>query len=233
MFTAHKKSALILLLLLIPGIVFGQALIGGHIGLSLSSLSGDKDNDENSLRVGINPYISLDFPINYIISVETGISYAMQGMTRKRVTQDGLSVITTTTDYKLDYIQVPVYLKENFTNFYGKIGAYGAYAVNAVENWEKSESKYGVITNTKDINVDFPKSINMYDIGISIGFGYIHYFTQKRRRSNSRRRVSKVLQVNLRYDLGFVPLDLTGTNSDLDIRNRMFSIGLSLNTILD
>ena len=94
-----------------------------------------------------------------MISVETGISYSMQGMQRTRVTKEGLSVTTTITNYNIDYLIVPVYLKENFTNFYAKIGPYGAYPINAIEKWKKSVNTSGVITETPGSNIEFQKSI--------------------------------------------------------------------------
>lgn len=235
MITTNKIALLVILLLFFINTLIGQPLIGGHLGLNISNLSGDKNNDETRFRFGVSPYISVDFPLNYMISIETGISYSMQGMQRTRITKEGLSVFTTKTKYNIDYLVIPVYLKENFTNFYAKIGPYGAYPINAMENWEISENKSGVITNTKGSNLDFQKSITPYDIGISIGFGYIHYFQQNRRRRSyrRRRRTTRIMQVDLKYNFGLVSLYTGGNNPDLDLKNRVFSIGLSINSIID
>lgn len=212
----------------------GQPLIGAHLGLNIANLSGDKNNDENMYRIGVSPYISLDFHISYILTLETGIAYSLQGMQRTRLTRENLSVSTTKTNYKLDYLFVPVYLKENFTNFYAKMGPYGAYLANGRELWEKTENASGLITNTTGSNLDFQESISPYDIGLSIGFGYIHYFdNRRRRRSYSSRRTTRVLQFDLQYNLGMISLDLSGNNPDLDVRNRVFSIGVSINSIVD
>lgn len=230
----NKISLLIIFTFYLSVKLIGQPLIGGQFAINISSLSGDKGNDETSYRIGVSPYISLDFPLNHMLTIETGISYSMQGMQRTRITKEDLSVYTTKTKYKIDYIVVPVYIKENFTNFYAKMGPYGAYLANAQEQWEKTENASGVITETKGSNIEFQESVTPYDIGISIGFGYIHYFQNKRRRRNYRsRRTTRIMQVDLQYNLGLVSLDPSGNNPDLDVKNRVFSIGLSINSIID
>jgi len=232
--TISKIYLLIIFALFFGNLVIGQPLVGGHLGINISDLSGDKGNSETQFRVGVSPSLIVDFPLNYMLSIETGISYSMQGMQRTTITKEDLVVLTTKTKYNIDYVLVPVYIKENFTNFYAKIGPYGAYPINAMEKWEKSENKSGVVTETKGTNLDFQKSITQYDIGISIGFGYIHYFQHKRRRrSYHRRRTTRVMQVDLKYNIGLVSLDASGNNSDLDLKNRVFSIGVSINSIID
>ncbi|RLD68754.1 MAG: hypothetical protein DRI95_02030 [Bacteroidetes bacterium] len=234
MSSTNKIFLLIIFAFTLSNTTFGQPLVGGHLGLNIASLSGDKNNDETLPRIGVSPYISLDFHINYILTLETGIAYSMQGMQRTRITREDLSVYTTETNYKIDYLIVPVYLKENFTNFYAKMGPYGAYLANAQELWEKTENASGLITNTKGSNLDFKESITPYDIGLSIGFGYIYYFDNRRRRRGYRsRRTTRIMQVDLQYNLGLVSLDQSGNNPDLDVKNRVFSIGVSINSILD
>ncbi|RLD81904.1 MAG: hypothetical protein DRJ10_05615 [Bacteroidetes bacterium] len=232
----HKIFLLVIFSFYLSVKLIGQPLVGAQFGINISSLSGDKNNEETVVRVGASPYISFDFPVSHIITIETGFSYSMQGMQRTKIVKDGLSVYTTKTNYNVDYLVVPFYLKENFTNFYAKIGPYGAYLVNAVEKWEKIENTSGAIKETKGLNLEFQESINPYDIGVSIGFGYIHYFQKnqrRRRKSFGRRRTTRVMQVDLKYNFGFVPLDPTGNNPEMDLKNRVFTIGLSINSIID
>ena len=230
----NKTYLLIILILYLSVKLTAQPLIGAQFGINISSLSGDKGNDETRMRVGVSPYISLDFPVNYLVTIETGIAYSMQGMKRTSILREDNLVTTTESNIKVDYLLVPVYLKENFTNFYAKIGPYGAYLANATEKWEKSETTSGIITDTKGSTIDFQKSLNPYDVGLSIGFGYIHYLQNKRRRKGmGRRRVTRVMQVDLKYNYGFVPLGDTETNPDFNYKNRVFTIGLSINSIID
>ncbi|MEN8121974.1 MAG: porin family protein [Bacteroidota bacterium] len=228
--TTNKIFLLIIFAISISNTLIGQPLIGGHLGLNFSSLSGDKDNDETNLRIGVSPGLIVDFPLNHMLTIETGVSFSMQGMQRTRIIKEDLSVFNTKTKYNLDYLVVPVYLKENFTNFYAKIGPYGAYLANAQEKWETTENTSGVITEKNGTNLEFQESLTPYDIGISIGFGYIHYFqNRRRRRSFRKRRTTRVMQVDLKYNLGLVSLN----NPELDMKNRVFSIGLSINQIID
>ncbi|MCF6239989.1 MAG: PorT family protein [Bacteroidales bacterium] len=229
------KISIIVLLFFLAKPAFSQPLVGFQMGLNLAKLVGDEQNEETRARLGLAPYLSFDFPINNILIIETGISYSMQGMQRTRIEKTPTSVFTTDTKYQLDYVVVPVYVMENFEDFYAKIGPYGAYAVSAVEKWEMSENTAGVITNTSGTNLEFPGQINLYDIGLSFGFGYIHYFDNRRHRRTRyrRRRTTPVLQIDLKYNLGLITLDKTGNNSDLNFKNRVFTFGLTFNSILD
>jgi len=234
MYTNHKIFLLIIIVLLFSNTSMAQPLLGAQLGLNIANLPGDKEDEETKPRIGLSPYITLDFMVNQILTIETGVAYSMQGMQRTRTIQDDISVTKTVTNYNIDYIIVPVYLKENFTNFYAKVGPYGAYPINPIEKWEQSVSVAGEVTTTKDTNLDFKEAINQYDIGVSIGFGYIHYLPKNRaRRHSHRKRTTNVLQIDLKYNFGLIPLDATGNNPDLNLKNRVFTIGISINSIYD
>jgi len=228
------RISILALLFIISVPAFSQPLVGFQMGLNLAKLVGDEVNEDANIRVGVAPYLSFDFPINNILIIETGLSYSMQGMNRTKYEKTPESIITTKTKYQLDYVVLPVYVMENFENFYAKIGPYGAYAVSPVEKWEKSVNLAGVITETSGTNLDFSDQINLYDLGLSVAFGYIHYFDNRRRRHRyRRRRTTTVMQVDFKYNFGFVTLDKTGTNSDLNFKNRVFTIGITINSVLD
>ncbi len=228
------RISIIVFILFLAKPAFSQPLVGFQMGLNLAKLVGDEQNEDTRVRIGVAPYLSFDFPINNILIIETGISYSMQGMQRTRIEKTPTSVFTTDTKYQLDYVVVPVYVMENFENFYAKLGPYGAYALTAVEKWKMTENTAGVITNTSGTNLEFPSQINMYDIGLSMGFGYIHYFdNHHRRRRFGRRRTTTVMQIDLKYNFGLITLDNTGTNSDLNFKNRVFTFGITFNSILD
>ncbi len=228
------RISIIVIILFLANPTFSQPLVGFQMGLNLANLVGDEQNEDTRVRIGVAPYLSFDFPINNILIIETGISYSMQGMQRTRIEKTPTSVFTTDTKYQLDYVVVPVYVMENFENFYAKLGPYGAYAVSAVEKWDMLENTAGVITNTSGTNLEFPNQINLYDIGLSMAFGYIHYFdNHHRRRRFGRRRTTTVMQIDLKYNFGLITLDNTGTNSNLNFKNRVFTFGITFNSILD
>lgn len=229
------RISIVVMILFLAKPVFAQPLVGFQMGLNLANLVGDEQNADTKARLGLAPYLSFDFPINNILIIETGISYSMQGMNRTKIEKTPESVFTTDTKYQLDYVVVPVYVMENFEDFYAKLGPYGAYALNTVEKWKMIENTAGIITNTSGTNSEFPNQIKLYDLGLSMGFGYIHYFDNRRHRRTRyrRRRTTTVLQVDLKYNFGLITLDKTGTNSDLNFKNRVFTIGITINSILD
>lgn len=234
MHTNYRIFTFLILVVLFSNTSIAQPLLGAQLGLNIANLPGDKEDEETMPRIGLSPYITLDFTVSSLLTIETGVAYSMQGMKRTRIVKDDVSITKTVTKYNVDYLIVPVYLKENFTNFYAKIGPYGAYPINPVENWEESVSVAGVTTTTKGTNLEFKNEINQYDVGVSIGFGYIHYLSKNRARRHSRRkRTTNVIQIDLKYNFGLIPLDKTGNNPDLNLKNRVFTIGVSINSIYD
>lgn len=210
--------------------------MGFQLGLNTSALSGYKDYDENKLRFGISAYGFTDIPLgkNSIVSLETGLALSPQGM-RHEKTVDG----TAATDIikvknKLNYVVLPIYLKENFNNFYTKIGPYGAYLIN-VSSKQTIQHMQGTQLISEEENTDesFENNTNPYDLGVSFGFGFIHFFEPgpgyyKRR---GRKKTTPVLQVDFRYNLGLTSIDASGVDPGMNLRNHTFTIGLSITSI--
>ena len=230
-----KIIIFVFILSLFASTSYSQMVTGFHAGLNVASLNGSKDYDDNTYRVGINTYLFVEIPFNYIVSLETGIEYGNKGMNHQSVLADTGATNTLSVKNYLNYITLPIYLKENFTNFYTKIGPYGSYLVAAKSSWKNTEEKAGILTETKGEYADFSKSLRPYDVGISVGFGYIHFFNKNRRgRRNKRgRRKSPVMQIDVKYDLGFLNLDPTGRNDALKLKNRVLTVGISFTSVLD
>ncbi|MBN1252659.1 MAG: PorT family protein [Bacteroidales bacterium] len=230
-----KSLIFALILISISIISYSQPIIGIHAGLNAAALNGDKTFDENKLRLGINAYAFIDIPFNYIVSLETGIEYANKGMHFESVIPALGSTNTIKVKYHLDYVVLPVYIKENFTNFYTKIGPYAAYLINSKSSWENTQEKGGIYTVTTGVDETFQDDLRFFDGGISIGLGYIHYLEKKyrKRAGRSRRRKSAIMQFDLKYDIGFFNLDATGRNDDFKLKNRVFTIGISFTSVLD
>jgi hypothetical protein len=209
--------------------------MGFQTGINLSALNGDKDYNENKLRVGLSAYVFADIPLGYqnIVSIETGLAYSQQGMNHTLITNDISSTHTRNIKNKLDYIILPIYLKENLTNFYTKLGPYGAYLINVESSWKEVEERPGqVLNDTIGTNDEFIANVNDYDFGLSFGFGYIHYFDNVRRiRRRRGKRVIPVLQVDFKYNLGLMCIDKSGNVPNMNLRNRTFMIGLSISTV--
>ena len=230
-----KTTILVIIFSISVSSLYSQIVTGFHAGINVAALNGNKPYDDNTYRLGINAYAFVEIPFNYIVSLETGVGFASKGMRHQSLLADTGATNTLKVNNQLNYIVVPVYLKENFTNFYTKIGPYGAYLVSAKSSWENIEEKAGVLTTTSDDYEDFQKNIRPYDIGVSVGFGYIHFFNKKRRkrRGRSRKRRTPVMQIDLKYDISFLNLDPTGRNDDLKLKNRVLTFGVSFTSVID
>ena len=230
----RKITFLVLILWFSANSLYSQAVLGIHGGINLAALNGSKIYDDNTYRVGITAYAYVEIPFNYIVSLETGVGYSNKGMHHEIVIPDYGATNTLKVKNHLDYVVVPVYIKENFSNFYTKIGPYGAYLLNARSYWENIEERAGVLNTTSGMYENFADSIRIYDVGISIGIGFINYLPKKRkRRGRKRRRKSAIMQIDARYDLGFFEIDATGRNESLNLKNRVFTLGISLSSIFD
>lgn len=213
-----------------------QPIMGFQLGFNASSLSGHKEYDENKLRYGLSAYAFTDIPLgrNSIVSLETGLSISQQGMRHQTTTDAIASTNILTVKNKLNYVVLPIYLKENFNNFYTKIGPYGAYLINVSSTWKNQEMQgTQLIEETEGTDGSFEQNTTPYDLGLSFGFGFIHFFEPGpgyyRRRG--RKKTSPVLQVDFRYNMGFVSIDASGVDPSMNWRNRTFTIGLSISSV--
>lgn len=234
------KHKLILLLVTICGIysiASAQPTFGFQLGTNLSSLRGQDIYEENTIRFSATAYVFTEIPLTNdgFIALETGLSYSPQGM--KHMTEypdpDGIHSHTLHITNKLDYFVLPIYLKENFTNIYTKIGPYGAYLFNASSTIKDELTKsFQVVKTTPGTNEEFAENANIFDYGVSFGVGYIHYFDQARRR---RRRFGKravpVMQVDLKYNIGLRSIDSKGDTPGMDFKNRVFMIGITITSV--
>ncbi len=207
---------------------YSQINTGFHAGFNIASLNGSKIYDDNTYRLGLNVYGFINIPFNYIVSLETGIEYSNKGMHHKSVLADTGATNTLSVRNHLDYITIPIYIKENLTNFYTKIGPYGSYLINARSLWKNIEERAGILKETNGEYKDFLQEIRPYDVGISIGCGFIHFLNKRRR---GRRRSSPVMQIDIKYDIGFLNLDQTGRNEALKLKNRVLSVGITLTSV--
>gem|GEM_PF-5274113 len=212
-----------------------QPIIGFQAGINVSGLRGHKTYDENRPRFGLSGYLFTDIPLgrNSIVSVETGLCYSPQGSNHKTTTVDLASTNELEIHNKLNYIVLPVYLKENFSDFYTKIGPYAAFLVSSSSKWENSESVPGKETIvTSGTYEDFELNTSKYDLGLSFGFGFVHYFDPTiYRNKRHRNKRTPVMQVDFRYNMGFTTIDATGTIPEMALKNHVFTIGISFTSV--
>jgi hypothetical protein len=234
----HKSSQIILFisLILVSIQLKSQVVTGFQAGINMAALGGHKEYYENKFRFGLSAYAFADVGLgrNSIVSIETGLAISQQGMNHIEIIDDLSFRNTKTINNQLDYIYIPLYIKENFNNFYTKIGPYGAYLIHAKSKWRNEQSQaFTVINVTEGFDEQFVGKLNPFDVGLSLGCGYIHFFQpgRKRYRNLGRKRSSPVLTIDARYNIGFLTIDATGDNPDMKLRNRIFTLGLTLTSV--
>jgi len=137
-----------------------------------------EDVDDNNVLTSFNAGLFATFPVGDILSIQPEILYSRKGA--KLTYDDGLAVDET--EFKLNYIEVPVLFKVNITeNLNVHAGPYFAYLIDAqVKNNGNVESE-----DTYD-NDDF----NKFDVGIAGGIGLEF----------------SALEIGARYNYGFTTI---------------------------
>ena len=232
-----KISPIILILVTFSMVcdLMAQPTAGFQAGINISSLSGHKDYTDSKPRYCLTGNLVIDIPLDRVgfISLETGIGISQHGMRHTRVIEDIATKTTTEVENKLDYIVMPIYLKENFSNVYTKFGVYGGYLINVKSDWKSVTEQSGqALPAEKGSNDIFVENANVYDYGLSFGFGFINHLNQGRRYRRRRgKRVIPVLQVDFKYNIGLASIDAKGDTPDMNFKNRVFMIGLTLTTV--
>jgi hypothetical protein len=211
--------------------IHSQPIMGIQAGINLAGFRGEKNNDENKPRIGMNAYVFTDIPLghNSIVSIETGIALSQQGNSYVK-SYDSISYTNTkTTHNKLNYIIFPIYLKENYSNFYTKIGPYAAMLTSAKSEYSIVETKSTIQfkPTISGNNKKFEDNVNKFDFGLSFGFGFIHYFDPSIIKNHHRRsKHSPIMQVDFKYNMGFKTIDASNSIPDMALKNHVFSIGI-------
>jgi hypothetical protein len=131
-------------------------------GVSFSNIYNTKIDDNNMLT-SFNAGFYGAFPLGGIISIQPEILYSSKG---GELTYNN-AFVKGKTEFKLNYIEVPILLKVNITNNLSvHAGPYFAYLIDAELNNDADGNAIDFENNYK--NDDF----NKFDAGISAGIGY-------------------------------------------------------------
>ena len=131
-------------------------------GVNFSNIISE-DIDDNNVLTSFNAGVYGNFPVGDILSIQPEILYSRKG---GELSYDS-EFISGKTQFKLNYIEVPVLFKVNVTdNLSFHAGPYFAYLVDAqVENDADGD--------TIDFEDDYDNDdFNKFDVGISAGIGY-------------------------------------------------------------
>ncbi len=212
---------------------YAQVSAGFQTGLNFSALNGHKNYDESSPRIGAAAYCLVDIPVSRsgFMSIETGVGLSQMGMKHKVYSEDVAMSKETKIKNMLDYVVVPLYLKENFSSIYTKFGVYGAYLINVKSKLTTTETKLGEVQEpVKSTDEEFAKNANPYDYGVSFGFGFIKQLKSKRFRRRGGRRVLPTLKIDFKYNVGIAQIS-TEKKPSMKLKNRVFMVGITFSSV--
>jgi hypothetical protein len=130
-------------------------------GVNFSNIISE-DIDDNNVLTSFNAGVYGTFPVGDILSIQPEILYSRKG---GELTYDN-AFATGETQFKLNYIEVPVLLKVNITdNLSVHAGPYVAYLIDAQV---KNDANGNAIDFEDTYNND---DFNKFDAGISAGIG--------------------------------------------------------------
>lgn len=131
-------------------------------GVNFSNIISE-DIDDNNVLTSFNVGVYGTFPVGDILSIQPEVLYSRKG---GELTYDN-AFVSGKTQFKLNYIEVPILLKVNVTdNFNIHVGPYVAYLIDAQV---KNDADGGTIDFEDDYDND---DFNKFDAGISAGIGF-------------------------------------------------------------
>jgi hypothetical protein len=176
-------------------------------GVNFSNIVSE-DIDDNNVLTSFNAGVYGNFPVGDILSIQPEILYSRKG---GELTYDN-AFATGATQFKLNYIEVPLLLKVNITdNLSVHAGPYFAYLIDAQV---KNDANGDALDFEDNYNND---DFNKFDAGISAGIGFDF---------NS-------IGIGARYNYGFTTIgkerEIAGTTYTIpDGKNSNISVYVSL-----
>ncbi len=204
-----KNSILLALALtMISTSAFSQVDFGLRNGVTVSTFApkGDLlDNTNVTFSYTVGAFSTL--PVSKSFAFQPEVNYVRKGRNEET------SELNTTvkTDFKIDYLQVPVLFqyRDNFNDkgsqFYIEAGPYAGFALNTLTQPSKG--------NNSGISVQAPDS-KKTDWGVAFGIGFQAPIWKQD------------FRFNLRYDMGLC--DIAGQPSDYQTKALSLTVGIVL-----
>lgn len=193
---------------------FSQIL---RAGVNLSKLSGSYQYEDGTSRIGLNIGGMLEYqfstPDN---SLEFGVIYSQQGM--KYSNTDATFGTRTVKEVvnNVDYLVVPIFLKQSWGDFYVKGGVFGGYLMNSKSSWTNTVNTGTGSTQTSGTNSDFQSNLNKTDAGAIFGLGYVFPINDD---------LSLLFDVTYNWGLLAIGTD-TNKHPELNMKNRTFQFSI-------
>jgi hypothetical protein len=131
-----KKSILLLAIISLPILSYGQVSWGLSGGPNLSSMSVDL-RDLSTFKInpkfGFNVNLITDINLTYSLALSSGFSFTQKGFKHTLYDENGPSISAEMVS-QMNYLEIPVYIKvhTNLTkvNFFYGVGPYFSYGIN-------------------------------------------------------------------------------------------------------
>ncbi len=168
------KYALIAFVFSNLGAQSGRKIAGGfRLGGGVSDIFYQKI-DAKPQKLAKEVSLFVDFPVQDVYAISTGIGYFQKGFREKLLVDNTLQTFAAQPDaqtWTIDYLQIPLCFSYREHGFRLDAGIYGAYALGGVEKWLVGKTvSYESPLRSKDNNV-FSR-IRRIDGGLAFGAGY-------------------------------------------------------------
>lgn len=204
------KKVIVVVLVLFSIASFGQrnkkGIVEFGVNIGYNAFNVGNSNGNSDSGSGVNVGLAADYFFSDRWSIKGKLIYDQKGWDNGFY-NDLDSGIVYTTDYKLDYLTVPVMANWHFgrkRNWYLNFGPYAGFLMGANET-----------TNSRNVKEAF----NSTDFGISFGIGV-------------KIPVSDKLKISLEYDEQDGLSDIFKVNSGSDAKNSRGSFNVGLNFLL-
>ncbi len=144
----------------------GDFEFGGHLGLNLANVSTIYGQDNLKSRVAFNVGALGEYYFSDRWGVKMKIIYDNKGWADGFITNEDTDV-TLITDFKLNYITVPVMANWHFgsrRNWYLNFGPYAGFLINAEDS---------------ELEIDVKEAFNTTEFGLAYGIGYKFSLNEK------------------------------------------------------
>ncbi|MDT0293105.1 porin family protein [Mesonia ostreae] len=144
----------------------GDFEFGGHLGLNLANVSTIYGQDNTDARVAFNIGALGEYYFSVRWGVKMKIIYDNKGWSDGFFTNEDNDV-TVITDFKLNYITVPVMANWHFgsrRNWYLNFGPYAGFLINAEDS---------------ELEIDVKEAFNTTEFGLAYGIGYKFSLNEK------------------------------------------------------
>lgn len=179
----------------------GDFELGLGVGLNVSNVSTIDNQDNASSLISFNAGVSGEYYFSDRWGVKAKLIYDRKGWSDGFITDENM--IEFTTDFKLDYVTLPVMANWHFgknRNWYLNFGPYVGFLVKAEDS---------------ELGIDFKDGFKSNDFGLAYGIGY-------------KFEINESIKLYVEYDGQAGLTDIFEENEGSTIRNgrSSFNVGL-------